>query len=179
VIFLPNRSVWYEEGRLVYSYDADCTPTVVNLCSASETQTQQKISHTIIFIIGYILPSVIMMICYSQVITVVCKRLPIGGNSNRAKLRHTIVLILLVTTYVTLWGPFLVYTLRLVFSDFTPLPDLFINGLKLASYSTTVFNPLVYFLSSDIWARFCKRLRGFLPNTKPELSVVNTITTQL
>lgn len=190
--FLPNQSVWKNEKRQVYQLDENLVPITVKACKMMVTETHYNAIQVVYFVIGYLLPSIIMIICYGLILRKLFTRRimaqlegVVSQTARRleaARRRHTIIIILLVAVYICLWGPYLIYKLQLTFKVPESLLDTIeiINVLKFLTYICTIMNPLIYMMSSGIFNACCgkngkiKNIRKVYHNSRLRISEISS-----
>lgn len=193
ITFLPNRTVWESENRLVYGINSDLVPITIDRCGLFVSTEHYKALQVTYFIVCYILPSMTMIICYGFILRKLFTRRIMaqleGVVSRTAKRleatrkRHTAIIIILVSIYIALWGPYLTYKL---YGTFLFLQDdlaklLTLKQFKFFTNICLIMNPLIYMLSSGILAACCgkrSRVRKIVHNSKMKISQRSNDTTK-
>ena len=165
--FLPNKTVWEKEKRQVYQVDENLIPVTVKACKIMVSDMHYKTLQVVYFVVCYLLPSLIMVVCYGLILRkLFTRRLMtqlkrvVSRTAKRleaTRRRHTINIILLVGVYIALWGPYLTYKLFLTFKTTKDILDAVavLNVLKFLTYICTTMNPLIYMMSSGILKACC------------------------
>lgn len=173
--FLPNKTVWEKEKRQVYQVDENLIPVTVKACKIMVSDMHYKTLQVVYFVVCYLLPSLIMVVCYGLILRkLFTRRLMtqlkrvVSRTAKRleaTRRRHTINIILLVGVYIALWGPYLTYKLFLTFKTTKDILDAVavLNVLKFLTYICTTMNPLIYMMSSGILKACCGKF-GHLRN---------------
>ena len=131
--FLPNKTVWEKEKRQVYQVDENLIPVTVKACKIMVSDMHYKTLQVVYFVVCYLLPSLIMVVCYGLILRkLFTRRLMtqlkrvVSRTAKRleaTRRRHTINIILLVGVYIALWGPYLTYKLFLTFKTTKDILD--------------------------------------------------------
>lgn len=164
--FLPNRTYWEQHREIVYSFQSDqCQGDYVQLCASFGTPSHDKIAEIFYFCICYVIPTMIMVFCYGEILRILLKRKIVIGSVDSevsrtarrrqaVKNRHIMIIAALVSTYVALLGPHQMYSLYLRFHRKIDLSSNWIvYVLKLLTYLCTILNPIIYMFSTVITSR--------------------------
>lgn len=179
--FFFNRTIWEMENRTVYLLDENCSPISVQVCQTFTGEFDSRVAYCSTFILCYIIPVLTMAYCYGAILDKFMNRKVVIGARNsavfktanrlqNAKKRHVTIIVIVISTYVVLWGPYLIYLLYIYFDDSSKMVNSSItNLLKFITYTSTIFNPVIYMVSTGLfslesWAppaitRFLKKIK--------------------
>jgi len=132
-----------------------------------QDQTAKKIYYSLVNIVMFFIPIVLMTICYSMIVAkLYCTVSPgerVGGVPPQARAKRKVVKLVLVViaTFVICWSPHQVPMAHAIFFTGSQLPSWLIQNefwINMFAYSHAMINPLIYITFNDNFKKSFKRM---------------------
>lgn len=192
--FLANHSLWERNRTVIVAlhFPEKCSGFMhPKACTSFASPLHFQIAEIAHFLLLYGIPASIMIFCYGFILRKLLNRKIVIGSVHSAisrtarrieasKRRHILIISIIVSVHVILWGAYYVYKLVIHVSFAEKDIDFdrarWLVSLKYFTYMTLIANPSLYMISSGIGRpASCKPFKASKVKRKETVNTVSTV----